>query len=98
MEAIGTLAGGIAHDFNNILNVIMGYGTMVMETLATDSKARVDMSEVLIAADRAADLTKRLLLFSRKEVVEVIPVNVNALILSLQKCWSGLSERILNFT
>jgi len=85
MEAIGTLAGGIAHDFNNILNVIMGYGTMVMETLATDSKARVDMSEVLIAADRAADLTKRLLLFSRKEVVEVIPVNVNALILSLQK-------------
>jgi PAS domain S-box-containing protein len=86
MEAVGTLAGGIAHDFNNILNVIMGYGTMVMDTLAPGSPVREDMSEVLVAAERAADLTKRLLVFSRKKAVEeVTPVNINALILSLQK-------------
>jgi PAS domain S-box-containing protein len=85
MEAVGTLAGGVAHDFNNILNVIMGYGTMVMETLAAGSTSKEQMSEVLIAADRAADLTKRLLVFSRKQMVEVKPVNVNELILGVQK-------------
>jgi signal transduction histidine kinase len=85
MEAVGTLAGGIAHDFNNILNVIMGYGNMVMDTLAADSPARGDMHEVLVAADRAADLTRRLLVFSRKKVIEVTAVNINALILGLQK-------------
>ncbi|WP_052294257.1 PAS domain S-box protein [Desulfosudis oleivorans] len=67
MEAIGTLAGGIAHDFNNILNVIMGYGVMVLDTLDTENPAREDMNEVLTAADRAADLTRRLLVFSRKK-------------------------------
>ncbi|MBU0674460.1 MAG: response regulator [Proteobacteria bacterium] len=85
MEAVGTLAGGIAHDFNNILNVIMGYSNMVEDTLAADSPAREDMHEVLVAADRAADLTKRLLLFSRKEPADVKPTNINELILGLQK-------------
>ena len=85
MEAVGTLAGGIAHDFNNILNVIMGYGTMVMDRLEAGSPSKEQMNEVLIAADRAANLTKRLLVFSRKQVVEVKPVNINELILGLQK-------------
>jgi len=85
MEAIGTLASGIAHDFNNILNVIMGYGVMVMDTLDAGSHAKEDMNEVLIAADRAADLTKRLLVFSRKRVDEVNPVNINEIILGVKK-------------
>jgi PAS domain S-box-containing protein len=85
MEAVGTLAGGIAHDFNNILNVIMGYGVMVMDKLEPGSLSKEHMSEVLIAADRAANLAKRLLVFSRKTVVDVKPVNVNELILGLQK-------------
>jgi len=85
MEAIGTLAGGIAHDFNNILNVILGYGDMVMATLVGDSRARENMSEVLVAAERATDLIKRLLVFSRKVVPEVTPVHINELILKLQK-------------
>ena len=85
MEAIGTLAGGVAHDFNNILNVILGYGTMVMDKLETGSSSKEHMSEVLIAADRAANLTKRLLVFSRKQAVEVKAVNINELILGLQK-------------
>jgi len=85
MEAVGTLAGGISHDFNNILNVILGYGTMVMDTLADGSPAKGQMREVLIAADRAAALTNRLLVFSRKQVVEATLVNINALILGLEK-------------
>jgi len=85
MEAIGTLAGGIAHDFNNILNVIMGYGNMVLDTLAAGSPAKEDMHTVLLAADKAANLTRRLLIFSRKEVVVVQPLNINELILDLRK-------------
>ena len=85
MEAVGTLAGGIAHDFNNMLNVIMGYGNMVADTLETGSPAKEDMNEVLIAVDRAADLTRRLLVFSRKEVVKMMPVDINEIILGLKK-------------
>jgi PAS domain S-box-containing protein len=97
MEAVGTLAGGIAHDFNNILNVIMGYGNMVMDTLAADSPAREDMHEVLVAADRAADLTKRLLVFSRKKVVDVTIVNINELILGLQKMLARIIRESIDF-
>lgn len=85
MEAVGTLAGGIAHDFNNILNVIMGYGSMVNDKLEAGSPVKEQMNEVLTAADRAGALIKRLLVFSRKQVVEVKPVNINELILGLQK-------------
>ncbi len=97
MEAIGTLAGGVAHDFNNILNVILGYGVMVMNTLAADSQSKKDMKEVLAAADRAADLTKRLLVFSRKQVVEVKPVNINELIFGLQKMLTRIIRENIDF-
>ncbi|MCL7487707.1 MAG: PAS domain S-box protein [Desulfobulbaceae bacterium] len=85
MEAVGTLAGGIAHDFNNMLNVIMGYGGMVLDKLESGSPSKEDMNTLLAAAERAANLTKRLLLFSRKQVVDVKPVNINELILDLRK-------------
>lgn len=97
MEAVGTLAGGVAHDFNNILNVILGYGAMVMDTLAAGSPAKEDMHEVLLAAVRAADLTKRLLSFSRKETVEVQPVNINELILGLQKMLLRIIRESIDF-
>ncbi len=85
MEAIGTLAGGIAHDFNNILSVIMGYGSIVLDGLGMDSPLREQMNEVFAAAERAAHLTNRLLLFSRKQVAEVKPVKVNEIIVGIQK-------------
>ena len=84
MEAVGTLAGGIAHDFNNILNVIIGYGTMLLDSMEADSLSKEQMNEVLMAAERAANLTKGLLVFSRKQVVEVKPVNINETILGIQ--------------
>lgn len=90
MEAIGTLAGGIAHDFNNILNVIMGYGLMVLDNMEPDSPLKEHMSEVLAAADRAASLTKRLLIFSREQDVKMRPVNVNEIILGIEKMLSRI--------
>jgi PAS domain S-box-containing protein len=97
MEAVGTLVGGISHDFNNILNVILGYGDMVMASLAAGSRAREDMSEVLVAAERAADLTKRLLVFSRREPVNMEPVNINELILLLQKMLVRIIRESIDF-
>ncbi len=97
MEAIGTLAGGVAHDFNNILSVIMGYGTMVMDCLEDGSTSKKDIKEVLTAAERAATLTKRLLVFSRKQVVEVKPVNINETILSLQKMLNRIISENIDF-
>ncbi len=85
MEAIGTLAGGIAHDFNNILNVVLGYGGLIMDGLPAGSPAKNDMHEVLSAADRAVALTQRLLAFSHKQVVAIQPIDLNDLIRSLQK-------------
>jgi len=97
MEAVGTLAGGIAHDFNNILNVIMGYGTMVADTLEAGSSAKEDMNEVLIAAEKAADLTRRLLAFSRKDVVEVMSVDINEIIRCLEKMLSRIIIESIEF-
>ena len=97
MEAVGTLAGGIAHDFNNILNVIMGYGTMVADTLETGSPAKEDMNEVLIAAERAADLTRRLLIFSRKDIVKMMPVDINEIILGLKKMLGRIIRESIAF-
>jgi PAS domain S-box-containing protein len=97
MEAVGTLAGGIAHDFNNILSVIMGYGGMVMESLAVDSPAREDMQEVLTAADRAENLTRRLLIFTRKETVEVKLLDINGLIRNLRKMLDRIISESIEF-
>ena len=70
---------------------------MVMDTLEAGSPSKEDMNEVLIAADRAADLTKRLLVFSRKDVVEVKPVNINDLLRDLQKMLVRIIRESIDF-
>jgi PAS domain S-box-containing protein len=90
MEAIGTLAGGIAHDFNNILNVIIGYGSLVLEGMEADDPSWDRMREVLAAADRAANLTKRLLTFSRKEVVDFKHILVDDIVSGVEKLLSRI--------
>jgi PAS domain S-box-containing protein len=70
LESVGQLAGGIAHDFNNILGVIMNYAEFVADELEPDSKAQGDVEEIRRAAERAAALTRQLLIFSRREVVK----------------------------
>ncbi|MEO5328711.1 MAG: ATP-binding protein [Magnetococcus sp. THC-1_WYH] len=66
LEAIGTLAGGIAHDFNNILTVILSYTELAMDDLEASSQAHDNLNEVMIAANRAKELIKQLLTFSRR--------------------------------
>jgi PAS domain S-box-containing protein len=78
MEAIGQLAGGIAHDFNNLLTGILGYGELVVEQLGKDHPASADVAEMNRAGQSAAALTRQLLTFSRRQVVqrEVLDINV----------------------
>ncbi len=76
MEAIGTLAGGIAHDFNNILSAIFGFTEMAMLHIPPDSKEHKNLRKVLISAERARDLVKQILTFSRMRELEPQPVQV----------------------
>ena len=85
MEGIGQLAGGIAHDFNNILSVILGYGDMVLRKMAKDDPQRLNIQHMLDAGDRAAHLTKDLLLFSRKQLTEKKPLDLNVVIRKVEK-------------
>jgi len=77
MEAIGVLAGGVAHDFNNMMTAIRGSTEMVMCQMERDDPLQSELREVLNAAKHASDLTKQLLLFSRKHPMEFIPLNLN---------------------
>lgn len=80
MEAIGTLAGGIAHDFNNILTAIMGYGTVLKNTIKKDDFLSDCVNEILASSEKAANLTKSLLAFSRKQLISSKPVDINQII------------------
>jgi PAS domain S-box-containing protein len=85
MEAIGSLAAGVAHDFNNILNIIMGYGGILMNKMTTDRSSMEQMHEILAAAERASNLTRQLLVFSRKQTLESKPVDLNDIVTGMQK-------------
>jgi PAS domain S-box-containing protein len=80
MEAIGLLAGGIAHDFNNMLTAIIGYGNLMLMDMDEGDPQRSNVDEILAAADRAADLTRSLLAFSRKQIINLQPANLNEII------------------
>jgi two-component system, cell cycle sensor histidine kinase and response regulator CckA len=84
MEAIGRLAGGIAHDFNNLLTAIMGYTTMLTLEMREEEPARRRLDQINRAATRASDLTRQLLAFSRKQVLEVSVVNLNDLVRDIE--------------
>jgi two-component system cell cycle sensor histidine kinase/response regulator CckA len=77
MDAIGQLAGGIAHDFNNLLTVILGFSNLVMSDLAADDPRRGDIQEIHQAGQRAAALTRQLLTFSRKQLIEPALLDLN---------------------
>ena len=98
MEAIGRLAGGIAHDFNNMLMAIVGYASLARELAAEGSKLRAYNDQVLIAADKATDLTRQILAFSRKQVMSPAPVDVNAIILGLGKIITRLLGEDIEIT
>jgi len=85
MEAVGQLAGGIAHDFNNLLTVITSYGAMVMADLPRESPHGADVQEILNAANRASSLTRQLLAFSRRQVLQPQVLDLNVLTGDLEK-------------
>ena len=80
MDAIGQLAGGVAHDFNNLLTVIRSSAELALSDLAEGEPVREDLSAILAASDRAAALTRQLLAFSRKQMMSVMPMDVNDVI------------------
>ena len=80
MEAIGRLAGGVAHDFNNLLTIILGYSQLLLRRLPAGDPGRADVTEIQRAGASAAALTRQLLAFSRKEIIEPAVLNLNRIL------------------
>ncbi|HEY5658252.1 MAG TPA: ATP-binding protein [Myxococcota bacterium] len=91
LEAVGRLAGGISHDFNNLLTVILGFSRPLLRELDDDNPIREDLLEIHNAAERAASLTRQLLMFSRRQTVDEQVMDLSALISGLKT----LLERLL---
>jgi len=84
MEAIGSLAGGVAHDFNNLLSVILGYAELALGELP-DGPLRSDIQEIQRAGERARDLTRQLLAFSRRQILESRVLDLNSVVHGMEK-------------
>ena len=91
MEAVGRLAGGVAHDFNNILTVILGWSDMILAKPDKDTAVGRSVEEIRNAANRAASLTRQLLAFSRKQILQPRALDLNASIVEI----AGMASRIL---
>jgi two-component system NtrC family sensor kinase len=85
MEAVGTLAGGIAHDFNNVLTVILGYGEMLKLRIANDPMALSDLDQIQRSAEHASVLTRQLLTFARRQVIDPANLDLNEVTTGLVK-------------
>lgn len=85
LEAVGKLSGGIAHDFNNILGVIIGYSEALLQKMAADDPMREAVDEIEKAGQRAAALTQQLLAFSRKQVLEPKVLELNSIVVDVEK-------------
>ncbi|MGA7828140.1 MAG: CHASE4 domain-containing protein [Geobacteraceae bacterium] len=85
MEAVGQLAGGVAHDFNNILCAIIGFASLVDMSMKEDDPAKPHLEQILAASDRASQLVSGLLAFSRKQVINPHPIDMNRIVRDVQK-------------
>jgi len=85
MEAVGRLAGGIAHDFNNLLTIIKGYAELAQQRAGIQPELRADVQQIENAAERASTLIRQLLAFSRRQVLQPKILDLNAIVLGLDK-------------
>jgi PAS domain S-box-containing protein len=85
MESVGRLAGGIAHDFNNLLTSILGFSRLIMDQVEEDHPIRGDVQEIVHAGERAAKLTRQLLAFGRKQIMQVHPLDLNAVVMDMDQ-------------
>jgi PAS domain S-box-containing protein len=85
LEAIGQLAGGVAHDFNNLLTAINGYSALALRRLGNDHAITPYLEEIKKAGDRAANLTRQLLAFGRKQLLQPLAINVNDIVSDMSK-------------
>jgi len=85
MEAVGQLAGGIAHDFNNLLTIILGCGEMLLTMVPKGDPLRAIANDIYTAGDRASDLTRQLLAFSRKQILSPQILDLNQVVSNLEK-------------
>jgi two-component system, cell cycle sensor histidine kinase and response regulator CckA len=98
MEAIGTLAGGVAHDFNNILMAMMGYIGLIGTKIQDDHELRNYLSHMQDCTGRAANLTRSLLAFSRKQAIELKPQSTNMILTDFEKLLRRLVPEDVEFT
>ena len=89
LESVGRLAGGVAHDFNNLLTVINGYSELLLKRLKHSDPLRPYAEEIRKAGEHAASLTKQLLAFSRKQVIEPRVLDLNTRSGSLRPCFNA---------
>jgi len=97
MEAVGILAGGVAHDFNNILSTIVGYASLLQMQAGLDKKLKDYLERILASTERAASLTHSLLAFSRKQAIELQPVEINDSIFGFHKVLARLIGEDIEF-
>ena len=90
MEAVGRLAGGVAHDFNNVLTAIFGYADLLLDQFPHDDPRRSDVEEIRRSAERAAGLTRQLLAFSRRQVLQPRVLSLNDVVAGLEKLLARL--------
>jgi signal transduction histidine kinase len=98
MEVVGQLAGGVAHDFNNVLGVIMGYSELIAQDLAPESPLQKYTEEIHLAAERASGLTRQLLIFSRKQTVQTVVLDLNEVVESMDKMLRRLVDENVEMT
>jgi PAS domain S-box-containing protein len=84
MEAIGKLAGGVAHDFNNIVTIITGYSDMLLSRIGPENSMRRELEQIKKAGDRAHSLTRQLLAFSRRQMLQPKVLDLNAVVTNLE--------------
>ena len=97
MEAVGTLAGGIAHDFNNLLTGVIGYTTLMQMEMEEDNPLQEMVSQILLASERATELTTSLLTYSSKQISNPYPVGLNFIIINIEKLLRRLIPENIEF-